>query len=235
MSSGKLYLIPTELAENSTEKVLPSSIFSLVDELDFFAVENIRSARRFIRRASEEKVIDSIQFEVFDKNSVKGLAENLLLEVLQGRSLGVLSEAGCPGIADPGAVLVEKAHEMGVKVVPMVGPSSILLALIASGMNGQNFAFSGYLPIQDGERASAIKKLDKEIYRSNQTQIFMETPYRNDKLLKDLTKFCNPKTKLCVACNITAEDEYIETMSIQDWKKMKVNLHKKPVMFVLGK
>ncbi len=232
---GTLYLIPTVLAEGTQHEVLPPMITRLIGELDYFAVENLRSARRFIRSVDKEKVIDELEFFLLDKRTNKSALDKLIEEMLMGRDVGILSEAGCPGVADPGALLANAAHEQGIKVVPVVGPSSILLALMASGMNGQSFTFHGYLPIPDKERIQAIKAVEREVTGKNQTQIFMETPYRNDKMLQDLVKYCQPNTLLCIACNITAEDEYIETMPIQDWKKMKVDLHKKPVIFVLGR
>lgn len=234
-SIGKIYMIPTVLAEGSQEQTLPTEITKKVNELNIFAVENIRSARRFIRSVDKEKVIDEIDFQILDKNSKPEAIEEIIQKLYLGNDVGVLSEAGCPGIADPGAKLVEKAHENGIKVIPLVGPSSILLALMASGMNGQSFTFHGYLPIQDRERKQQIKDLERRSIQNDQTQIFMETPYRNGKLLEDLIKICSPKTKLCVACNITGADEYIETLTLGDWKNMKVDLHKKPTMFVLGK
>ena len=234
-SIGKVYMIPTVLAEGSQEQTLPTEITKKVNELNIFAVENIRSARRFIRSVDKEKVIDEIDFQILDKNSKPEAIEEIIQKLYLGNDVGVLSEAGCPGIADPGAKLVEKAHENGIKVIPLVGPSSILLALMASGMNGQSFTFHGYLPIQDRERKQQIKDLERRSIQNDQTQIFMETPYRNGKLLEDLIKICSPKTKLCVACNITGADEYIETLTLGDWKNMKVDLHKKPTMFVLGK
>ena len=234
-SIGKVYMIPTVLAEGSQEQTLPTEIAKKVNELNIFAVENIRSARRFIRSVDKEKVIDEIDFQILDKNSKPEAIEEIIQKLYLGNDVGVLSEAGCPGIADPGAKLVEKAHENGIKVIPLVGPSSILLALMASGMNGQSFTFHGYLPIQDRERKQQIKDLERRSIQNDQTQIFMETPYRNGKLLEDLIKICSPKTKLCVACNITGADEYIETLTLGDWKNMKVDLHKKPTMFVLGK
>ena len=232
---GDIYMIPSVLAEGTQEQTLSLSILKKINELNFFAVENIRSARRFIRSVDKDKVIDNIDFQIVDKNTKPNEIDRIIEYIYLGKSIGVLSEAGCPGIADPGAKLIEKAHENGIKVVPLVGPSSILLALMASGMNGQSFAFHGYLPIQEKERKQKIKELERKIIQNNQTQIFMETPYRNNKMLEDIIKTCSEKTKLCVACNITSSEEYIETLMLGDWKKMKVDLHKKPTIFVLGK
>lgn len=232
---GQLYMIPSVLAENTHHQTLPSEISSKIKELNHFAVENIRTARRFIRSLDQEKIIDDVHFELLDKNTKPNVIQKIIDNILYGNSVGVISEAGCPGIADPGAKLVEKAHENGIKVVPMVGPSSILLALMASGMNGQSFTFCGYLPIQDKERKQQIKELERNAIQKNQTQIFMETPYRNNQLLEDLIATCSPNTKLCIACNITAPDQYIETMTLKDWKTIQIDLHKKPTMFVLGK
>jgi 16S rRNA (cytidine1402-2'-O)-methyltransferase len=197
-------------------------------------VENIRTARRFISSLKVEKNIPDLEFEVLDKNTSAEEVKNLLLPVINGADAGIISEAGCPGIADPGAVAVKYAHNYGIKVVPLVGPSSILLALMASGFSGQSFVFHGYLPIEAKDREKSIKEIELMAMKKNQTQIFMETPYRNEKLFQDLLKYCRPDTLLCIAKDITGENEYINTLPISDWKSSAPEIQKSPVIFLLS-
>ena len=232
---GKIYMIPTIVADGTQKQVLSPEIVKKISELKFFAVENLRSARRFIRMVNKNSVIDEMDFRLLDKKTKESDITKIIEKLYLGEDIGVLSEAGCPGIADPGAKLVEQGHQNGIKVVPLVGPSSVVLALMASGMNGQSFVFHGYLPINESERKKAIAKLEQRAIQDDQTQIFMETPYRNNQMLENLVATCSNKIKLCVASNITSSDEYIETLPIGDWKNMKVDLHKKPTIFVLGK
>ncbi len=230
-----LFLIPVPLADHTADLVLPAQVKQVVAELDVFFVENLRTARRFIAGLKLGKVIDELTF--FELNKDTPPAETLaqLKELLKnGQSAGVLSEAGCPGVADPGAVAVQIAHQLGIEVIPLVGPSSILLALMASGMSGQSFVFHGYLPIDRNERANAIKRLEKEAITRHQTQLFIETPYRNQALFQDLLQLCQPTTRLCVACNLTAPDAFVKTYAIGSWKKHQIDLHKKPAIFLLG-
>ncbi|WP_262899741.1 SAM-dependent methyltransferase [Winogradskyella alexanderae] len=230
---GKLYLIPTRLGDTPPLEVLPMTIKKIIENIDDYIVENEKTARRFIKRVSPGKSQPSLKINVLNKYTSEGERNTFLNPCLKGTSVGLLSEAGCPAIADPGAEIVSLAHEMKIKVVPLVGPSSLLLALMASGMNGQNFAFNGYLPIDKVERKQKIKTLERLSSEQNQTQIFIETPYRNNKLLEDLTTFLHSDTKLCVACDITLPTEYIKTMTAKEWKKNKEDFHKRPSIFIL--
>lgn len=225
-----LFLIPTVLAENTSENVLSPQIKDVIANTDFFFVEEIRTARRFISSLKLGKVIDQITFVELTKDTDPSETKQQLKNLNQ--NAGIISEAGCPGIADPGAVAVRFAHELGINVVPLVGPSSILLALMASGMSGQSFAFHGYLPIDKTERKKAIQHL--ELQARNQTQIFMETPFRNNQLMDAILESCQPGTSLCVACNLTAPDEFVKTFSIKQWRNNKPDLHKRPTIFIIG-
>ncbi len=230
--TGKLYLIPVTLGDTAPLEVLPISIKKAVEHINHYIVENEKSARRFIKKISSGKSQSALQISVLNKFTETQEVPSFLAPCLQGYDIGIISEAGCPGIADPGADVVRIAHEKGIQVVPLVGPSSIILALMASGMNGQNFAFNGYLPIDSSERKSTIKNLEKISRDSGQTQLFIETPYRNDKLLAELVKVLHPNTRLCVACDITLATEYIATKSAADWKNTSVELHKRPAIFI---
>jgi 16S rRNA (cytidine1402-2'-O)-methyltransferase len=230
---GKLYLIPTVLAPDTSAQVLPPHIQTILPQLKYFFVENIRTARRFISSLKLEIDINSlIFFELHKDTPAEELQENFKI-VLQGNDVGIMSEAGCPGIADPGARAVALAHQADVQVVPLVGPSSILLALMASGMNGQSFVFHGYLPIDAVEKKKKIQTMEKTSQTLGQTQIFMETPYRNQQLLQDLMKWANPQTWLSIACNLTAEDEFVRTQKVKDWQKQLPDINKKPAIFLL--
>lgn len=230
---GKLYLIPVTLGDNEPLEVLPISIKQVVEHIDHFIVENEKSARRFIKKISSGKSQSKLHISVLNKFTEPEEVPAFLQACLDGHDAAVISEAGCPGVADPGADVVRLAHEKGIQVVPMVGPSSIIMALMASGMNGQNFAFNGYLPIDSSERKSAIKGLERLSRERLQAQIFMETPYRNDKLIKELTASLRPTTRLCIACDITLSTEYILTKTVAEWKKTSISLHKRPVIFIL--
>jgi 16S rRNA (cytidine1402-2'-O)-methyltransferase len=230
---GNIYLIPSLLAEDTQNKVIPDFNKDIIQQIRYFLVENIRSARRFISSLKLGMVIDSLELYVLDKNTPSETLTEYIQLIENGHNVGIISEAGCPGIADPGALLVDLAHQHHIKVIPLVGASSIFMALMASGMNGQSFAFQGYLPIQNPERAKKIQFLEKESSQKTQTQIFMETPYRNQQLFTDLLKHTKPSTKLCIACNITATDELIRTHTIEIWKSQTIDLHKKPTIFVL--
>lgn len=229
-----LYLIPTLLADDTEERVLPPHIREVIEKTDAYFVENVRSARRFINGLKTSRVIDETTFFELNKDTPPADTRRQIQELMERkRSAGVLSEAGCPGVADPGSVVVGMAHTLGWKVEPLVGPSSILLALMASGMSGQSFVFHGYLPIERQDRSRAIRFLEKEAQGRLQTQIFMETPYRNDALFADVLANCQPNTRLCVACNLTAPDALIRTMSIREWKSQVPDLRKKPTVFLL--
>lgn len=232
---ANLYLIPITLGESEINTVLPAYNREVILSISHFIVENIRTARRFLKKTEPTIDIDSLQFYELNKHTDKNQLHGYLEPIKEGLHVGVMSEAGCPGVADPGADVVRIAHEKGIQVVPLVGPSSILLALMASGMNGQNFAFNGYLPIKKNEKIKQIKHLESSIYSENQSQLFIEAPYRNRQLLDDLLNACQPHTKLCIACDVTLESEFIKTKSIADWKKQKPDIQKRPSIFVLGK
>jgi len=227
-----LYLIPTFLSENSIT-AMPSYIVDVIKKCDVFIVENIKTARRFIKQIYKEKDIDVCTFIEMDKHKNYAVDEQELY-LLQGKSIGLMSEAGAPCIADPGNKIVQLAYELKWKVMPLVGPSSVLLALISSGFNGQNFTFNGYLPFDVKERKTKILEMER-LANKNITQIFMDTPYRNQKLLDELMSYCNKNTMLSIACNLTAQDEYINTQPIIAWKSTKIDIHKKPCIFVMGK
>ncbi|MDA9073471.1 SAM-dependent methyltransferase [Flavobacteriaceae bacterium] len=232
---GKLYLLPTTLGENEPLEVMPYSVKTMVELIDHYIVENEKSARRFIKKITPKKSQPSLTIMKLDKYAEELETRTFLDVCEQGISVGLLSEAGVPAVADPGATIVKLAHEKGIKVVPLVGPSSILMALMASGMNGQNFAFNGYLPIDNSDRKKAIKDLEKLSKEKNQSQIFIETPYRNEKMFTDLKSALTPATLLCIAVDITLPNEYIKTYSIADWKKQSPDLHKRPAIFIIQK
>lgn len=231
---AKLYLIPNVLSDGNWQNVLPAQIHPILTNTKHFIVENIRTARRFMKQVNREINIDECTFYELNKRTKSSELPGFLKPLEQGFDVGVISEAGCPGVADPGADVVKIAHQKGFKVVPIVGPSSILLALMASGLNGQNFAFVGYLPVKPNERVREITSLEKRIRNNRQTQIFIETPYRNNQLISDLLKTCSPTTLLCIAANITGENEFIATKTIQEWKNKVPDLHKQPVIFLIG-
>lgn len=232
---GKLYLIPTTLGDNEPLEVLPYSVRTVIEGLSHFIVENEKTARAFIKKITPKKPQPSLTIFKVDKYAQEVEVRTYLDVCEQGISIGLLSEAGVPAIADPGADIVKMAHEKGIQVVPLVGPSSIILAMMASGFNGQNFAFNGYLPIDNTERRAAIKNLERLSKDKNQSQIFIETPFRNEKMLTELKSSLTPSTKLCVACDITLQNEYIKTLTAKDWKQEKPNLHKRPTIFIIHK
>lgn len=232
---GKLYLIPTTLGEMNPEDVLPQTIKRTIDFIDHYIVENEKTARRFIKSVHPEKKQPDLKISVLNKHTEVHEHQEFIKPLLSGLNVGLMSEAGCPGVADPGAVIVKLAHEKGIQVVPLVGPSSILLAVMASGMNGQSFAFNGYLPIDKGEKKSALKNFEKTSFEKNQSQLFIETPYRNNKLLEDILNTLQPNTNLCIACDITLPTEFIKTLAVKDWKKQKVDLQNRPSIFIIHK
>jgi 16S rRNA (cytidine1402-2'-O)-methyltransferase len=231
--AGKIFLIPTVLGDSPPEKVLPSSVFKVIERLKHYIVEDLRTARRFIRSAGSPVPIDDMKFFELNKYTSKEDYLSFLDPVRAGHDTGLLSEAGVPCVADPGADIVAIAHNLDIKVVPLSGPSSIILALMASGMNGQGFVFHGYLPVNKAERTNAVKKLERDSGINNQSQIFMETPFRNMQMLDTLTSYCKPSTLLCIACDITLETEFISTRSIADWKKNKPDINKRPAIFII--
>ena len=231
MSLGKLYLLPVPIAEGRWD-TLPEDAKKELVRLRYFFVENIRTARRLIKSIHPEAVIDDLHFSEIHKH--QGMDKNLLKTWLQqGYEIGVMSESGCPGIADPGAEAAAVAQEMNAEVIPFVGPSSVLLALMASGFNGQSFCFNGYLPVKEPERSRQIKLLEAHSQKNKQTQLFIETPYRNHTLLNDFLKQCSEQTRLCIAYNITSEKAFIKTKTIRQWKREKPVLEKQPCVFLL--
>ena len=234
MNKGKLILIPIVISEGTQDLVISEHVKSTIKDLDCFLVENIRTARRFISSLKLEVEIESLNFGLLDKGTKPDKVKALMQPIFQGKNVGVMSESGCPGVADPGALAVDFAHKNGIEVVPMVGPSSILMALMSSGFNGQSFVFHGYIPIDKGDRIKKIKQMEEHAYQLKQTQIFMDTPYRNRHLLTDLIENCNPQTRLSVARDITGEKELIQTKTLKEWKSDKApDLHKIPVIFSL--
>ena len=228
--AATVYLIPSLLHEEGLRSI-PSYITGIVKQCQVLFVEDQRTARRYLKTLAKEIVIDN--YEWFTMAVDDETANAFRKKIKEGKTIGIISEAGCPGIADPGQQLVAIAQEMNIEVKPLVGPNSILLALMASGMNGQQFKFNGYLPIQNPERNKAIKELESESAKKNCTQIFIETPYRNNQMFDALLSACNPSTKICIAVDLTSEKEFIKTRSVADWKKDKPDIHKRPAIFLL--
>lgn len=233
--AASLYLIPVTLGETGISEVLPSYNKEIIVQIKYFIVENIRSARRFLKKVDHTINIDELTFYELNKHTKPEDIENYLIPLSKGLNTGIISEAGCPAVADPGSDIVAIAQRKGLKVVPLVGPSSILLSLMASGFNGQSFAFQGYIHVDGNERIKKIKQLENLIYRDNQTQIFIETPYRNQKLVEDILKHCNPNTKLCIAMNLTCENEFIRTLTVKQWQKQLPDMNKQLCIFLLYK
>lgn len=235
-NTGKLFLLPVPLGDTAAlPEILPAKVPQTITGLRHYIAENEKTARHFIKKAAPQVEQSSLSFYTLNKFTEKSSLSSFLTPCLAGKDMGLLSEAGCPGIADPGAQIVRLAHQQNIRVIPLVGPSSITLAMMASGLNGQNFAFNGYLPIDKTARKKAIKRLEHLSFENNQAQIFMETPYRNEKLLHDLLTILNPDTRLCIARDITLNSEFISTKSVALWKKQPVDLHKKPTIFILQK
>lgn len=232
---AKIYLIPTTLGDTSIERVLPPDLTQLISSVSVFIVENIRTARRFLKKVNPAIVIDELTFFELNQHTDKKEISRFLEPIRDGKDIGIISEAGCPGVADPGAEVVKLAHTKNIQVVPLVGPSSILLALMASGMSGQNFAFNGYLPIKNPEKSNQIKLLEKRMQTEGQTQIFIEAPYRNAQLLDELLKNCQPETILCIAVDITLDTEFILAKPVSYWKTHIPEIQKRPAIFMIGK
>jgi 16S rRNA (cytidine1402-2'-O)-methyltransferase len=230
-SKGIVYLIPSVLDESSLQTI-PPYIIAAVKDCQVFFVENERTARRYLKQLWKEMVIDDYKWFTIH-NAEKQVQHIFKQQLEQGKHIGIISEAGCPGIADPGQLLVSAAHEMNAVIKPLVGPNSILLALMASGMNGQQFQFAGYLPINTPERIKAVKELEAESQKKKCTQIFIETPYRNNQLTETVIKNCKPSTKFCIAADLTGPGEWVKTQTIDAWKKDKVDIHKRPAIFLL--
>ena len=232
MQNGTLYLIPVPLAEEVSHKTFTPYLVDTINQIDTYIVENSKTARRFLKEAGLKTPQKDLIVHDYGKHNRTDLGQ-FFTELKAGKDVGLMSEAGCPGIADPGADIVAEAHKRNIKVVPLVGPSSILLALMASGFNGQSFAFWGYLPIDKEQRTKRIKDLDLSASRYKQTQIFIETPFRNNQMLEEVLKSCKPNTQLCIASNLTGADEFIKTQSVHTWRKEEIDLHKKPTIFLL--
>lgn len=233
--AGNLYLVPNSLGNSDTDFFLPAKFKPLITGLRYFVVENTRNARRYLKSIDQQVDIDKITFFELNKHTSPAAVPGFLQPVMEGNHMGMISEAGLPGVADPGASLVSLAHQKAIRVIPITGPSSMFLALMGSGFNGQQFRFSGYLPVQKNERIQAIKQLERITEEKNETQIFMETPYRNNALLDDLCSACKGQTMLCVAADLTMDTEFIKTAPVSWWKKKKPDLHKRPAVFLLGK
>ncbi len=228
-------MIPNTLGDSPVNAVLPAFVLEIIGELDHFIVENIRTARRFLIKCGYSKSIDDIIFYELNKHTPEDVKAGFLTPCHQGIPVGIISEAGVPGVADPGAEITSLAHRQGIRVIPLTGPSSLLLSLMASGLNGQNFCFHGYLPVNNPQRSKKIREVESVALKSGETQIFIETPYRNDRLVADILKTCDPGTMLCIACDISLAGEYIRTMNISEWKKERVSFHKRPCIFLIGR
>lgn len=231
MAVGKVILIPTVLHEDADNSI-PSYVIEQAKLCDAYFVENEKTARRYLKKYWREMVIDNYQWRTIHKAEDAVVTEFISL-LKQGKNIGIISEAGCPGVADPGQILVAAAQEKGFEVCPLVGPNSILLALMASGMNGQSFSFHGYLPIDSLEKKKAIAQLEQDSHKKTTAQIFIETPYRNNQLIKDLLQYCHPQTKICIAVDITAPTQWIKTKTVAQWKKETVDIHKRLAIFLL--
>ncbi len=231
-----LYLIPVTLGETEIRSVLPDYNHDVIVQIKHFIVENIRSARRFLKKVEKSIDIDQLTFYELNRHTDRKIIGEYLKPLEQGQAVGIISEAGCPAIADPGADVVALAQSRGFKVVPLVGPSSIIMALMGSGFNGQSFAFNGYLPVDVAGRVKALKKLENKVYNEDQSQIFIETPYRNSKMLETMLSALRPNTKICVAAGITTEQEFIVTKTVEKWKKSKMpDFEKVPCVFLIGR
>ncbi len=233
MSKGKLYLIPTPLGEGDPARVLPASVLEVIPTLNCFVVEELRTARRFLSAAGLKGHIDGLEFHELNEHTRPQEVEAFAKLFDEGRNVGLLSEAGLPAVADPGALLVALCHRHGIEVVPLVGPSSLMLALMASGLNGQSFAFVGYIPAKTEERRAALRTLEKRSASARQTQILIETPYRNDSLMADLLSCLNGHTRVCVAANLTCPDQFIQTHTVAEWKSKPLTIGKRPCVFLI--
>ena len=234
MALGTLYMVPVTLGDDNLSYVIPADVIKLIQSLGYFVVENEKSARRFLGSVKTNKPVRELNFQLLNEHSAEKDLPALIAPLLAGHDVGMLSEAGCPGVADPGATLTALAHRKGIKVAPLVGPSSILLSLMASGFNGQQFTFLGYLPSDKAARVNKLKDIEKQSQRLNETQIFIETPYRNQHILEDILASCGANTKLCIARNVSLETEFVVSKTIAEWKKSELpDLHKQPTVFLL--
>jgi len=231
---GTLFLIPVTLGDSPVQHVIPAYVLELIDRLDHFIVEDLRSARRYLKKAGITKAIDDLSFHLLNEHTEDQATEELLAVLTDGNDAGLMSEAGIPAVADPGSGLVALAHRHGIRVVPLAGPSSILMALMASGMNGQSFRFHGYLPVKKPQRLNSLRKIEKIALETGETQVFMETPYRNMSLLEDILCSCRDNTLLCIAADISLDGETIKTRTIREWKGKLPDIHKRPAVFLLS-
>ena len=231
---GVLYLVPNTLGDPDTSQTIPDGIVERVSTINVFIVENLRNARRYLKKLNREIDINQLIFHELNEHTQEEVIPTFLEQAMKGSDTAIISEAGVPGVADPGAMVVRLAHERGIKVVPLTGPSSILLSLMASGLNGQMFSFLGYLPVKQPDRIRKLREIEQRVRKNGETQIFIETPYRNDALLKDILNTCDSSTRLCIAADITLSTEFIQTRSVREWRKKKPVLHKRPAIFLLG-
>lgn len=232
---GKLFLIPTPLGEKDLSFLFPTFNMEIINDIDTYIVEDLRTSRRFLKKMGLQKAIDDLQFFLLNEHTQGVDLNEYLKSCEEGKNVGLMSDAGTPCIADPGNVVVTKAHQLGIEVVPLVGPNSIVLALMGSGFNGQSFAFNGYLPQEQDRRESQLKALEAKLIKTNQTQLFIETPYRNNHLFNSIMRVCQPTTRLCIACNMATDEQFLKSQSVARWRKEEVDLHKKPTVFVLGR
>jgi len=235
MKYGIFYLIPSPLAESEYSKIFPAYNSEIIQEIDFFIVEDLRTGRRFVKKLGMRKPIDELHFSTLNEHTKGDEIELLMQPLKEGKNLGLISDAGTPCVADPGNILVSRAQQLGIEVIPLVGPNSILLALMASGLNGQSFTFNGYLPREQPDRERQLRFLESLLKKNNQTQIFIETPYRNNHVFKSILSVCDPATRLCLGTNITSENQMIKTMTVKKWKTQAIDLHKQPTVFLLGR
>lgn len=232
---GKLYLIPGPLGDGPVEQVIPEYNFHIIRKLDAFVVEELRTARRFLRKCGFEGNFDETILFVLNEHTETDDVPSFLQPAIEGRDMGLISEAGCPAVADPGSILVRLAHESGIQVIPLAGPSSIMLALMASGLNGQQFTFHGYLPVKEPERIKKIKEIERDAHKTGQTHIFIEAPYRNRQMIESITRNCMEHTLLSISCNLTMPDGEISTDNIYNWRKRNYNPGKRPAVFLISR
>lgn len=234
-TKGKIYLVPTPIDDDNFANYLPLEINEIINKVDYFIVEELKTARRFIKKINKQKIIDDCLFNELNEHTDAKQVEEFILPVLNGRDAAILSEAGCPGVADPGQSLIALAHKKNIEIIPLVGPSSLLLALMSSGLNGQQFKFNGYLPKEQQARKQKLKELENDAHKTGTSHLFIETPYRNNHLLSDILATLNPETLVCIACEIKSANEFIKTKSVKDWKIKIPELDKKNTVFIIGK
>jgi len=230
---ANLYLIPSPLGEGAFTNIFPDFNLQIINDIDYYIVEDIRTERRLLKKMGIRKAIDDLTFFHLDKHTPNIDIKSFLAPCLEGHHVGLLSDAGVPCVADPGHLIVTEAHRLGIRVIPLIGPCSIILSLMASGFNAQNFAFHGYLPVEQPDRERKLKQLENDILKHKQTQIFIETPYRNNHVLNSILSVCSPHLRLCIAANLTTENETIISQTIAQWKKKPANFHKQPAIFLL--